>query len=174
MATNDHPDRWDNAIHLITHAYNSSENSTTKYSPYCVIHGHEPNNPFRMALQLPHKRYVREEDYAEELAVILKNIWQNVKNNIAKAQETQKHQYDLRKRTAPTKITIGQKVLIRKPTGHKLAPRFEGPFEIVDIDRPNITIRDGRRLREIHMDRVKIWNSLEHRQDHQRNGTPTH
>ncbi|CAJ0589222.1 unnamed protein product [Cylicocyclus nassatus] len=161
MATKDHPDRWDNVIHMITYAYNTSKNSTTKYSPYTVIHGCEPNNPFRAALQLPARKFVDENDYASQLTMILKNVWQDVHHNMEEAQQVQKHQYDLRKRTSPKEFKIGQKVLIRKPTGHKLAPRFEGPFEIIDIDRPNITIRDGRRSREVHMNRVKIYNEAD-------------
>ncbi|KHJ89406.1 integrase core domain protein [Oesophagostomum dentatum] len=157
MATSDHPDNWDNIVHLITHAYNSAKNSSTQHSPHSVIHGLEPNDPFRMALRLPMKKFVDADDYADQLIALLQNIWQNVAHNLKKSQDTQKRHYDLRKKTHPTEFIIGGKVMIRKATGHKLAPRFEGPFEIVDVDRPNITIRDGRRLREIHMDRAKIW-----------------
>ncbi|EYC15836.1 hypothetical protein Y032_0035g2992 [Ancylostoma ceylanicum] len=157
IAVDQKNDQWDNVIHLMTHAYNSSENSSTKYSPHFVIHGREPNNAFRLALQLPSKTFVSEDDYVEQLISTLQNVWKDVENNIATTQQIQKHQYDLRKRVTPTDFKIGQQVLIRKDVGSKIAPKFEGPFPIVDIERPNATVKDGRRLRTVHFNRLKPY-----------------
>ena len=89
------------------------------------------------------------------------NIWKDVHQNIADFQDAQKHHYDLRKRVTPAYFEIGQQILIRKDVGSKIAPKFERPFSIVDVDRPNVTIKDGRRLRTIHMNRLKLYNSEE-------------
>ncbi|KHJ96396.1 hypothetical protein OESDEN_03641 [Oesophagostomum dentatum] len=158
IATKEHSDRWDDVLHLITHAYNSCENIETKHSPHLIIHGQEPNSPFRFALQLPSKTFTSEEDFAEQLIPTLKSVWNHVHQNLLAAQSIQKHQYDLRKRVKHANYQIGQKVLVRKDVGSKIAPRFDGPFEILDIDQPNITIRDGRRTRTVHMNRTKPYN----------------
>ncbi|KHJ86189.1 integrase core domain protein [Oesophagostomum dentatum] len=161
LSTTQKEDQWDDIIQLMAHAYNSAENATTNYSPYFVLHGREPNNAFRFALQLPSRTFINEEDYVEQLTSTLQNIWKDVHQNIAISQETQKHHYDLRKRVTPTEFKIGQQILVRKDVGSKIAPKFDGPFTIVDIDRPNVTIRDGRRLRIIHVNRLKLYNPRE-------------
>ncbi|KIH66991.1 hypothetical protein ANCDUO_02680 [Ancylostoma duodenale] len=100
---------------------------------------------------------VSEDDYVEQLISTLQNVWKDVEHNIATTRQTQKHNYDLRKRVAPTDSKIGQQVLIRKDVGSKIAPKFEGPFPIVDIERPNATVKDGRRLRIVHFNRLKPY-----------------
>ncbi|RCN49921.1 integrase core domain protein [Ancylostoma caninum] len=122
IAVDQKNDQWDDVIHLMTHAYNSTDNTSTKYSPYFVIHGREPNNAFRLALQLPSKTFISEDDYVEQLISTLQNVWKDVEHNIATTQQTQKHHYDLRKRVTPTDFKIGQQVLIRKDVGSKIAP----------------------------------------------------
>ncbi|KHJ89073.1 integrase core domain protein, partial [Oesophagostomum dentatum] len=161
LSTIQKEDQWDDVIQLMAHAYNSAENATTNYSPYFVLHGREPNNAFRLALQLPSRTFINEEDYVGQLTSTLQNIWKDVHQNIRASQETQKHHYDLRKHVAPTNFEIGQQVLIRKDVGSKIAPKFDGPFPIVDVDRPNVTVQDGRRLRTVHVNRLKPYNSLQ-------------
>ncbi|KIH65994.1 hypothetical protein ANCDUO_03678 [Ancylostoma duodenale] len=141
----------------MTHAYNSTDNTSTKYSPYFVIHGRDPNNAFRLALQLPSKTFVSEDGYVEQLISTLQNAWKDVEHNSATTQQTQKHHYDLRKRVTPTDFKIGQQVLIRKDVKSKIASKFEGPFPVVDIERPNATVKDGRRLRTVHSNRLKPY-----------------
>ncbi|RCN39532.1 integrase core domain protein [Ancylostoma caninum] len=157
IAVDQKNDQWDDVIHLMTHAYNFTDNTSTKYSPHLIVHGREPNNAFRLALQLPSKTFISEDDYVEQLISTLQNVWKDVEHNIATTQQTQKYHYDLRKRVTPTDFKTGQQVLIRKDVGPKIAPKFEGPFPIVDIERPNTTVKDGRRLRTIHFNRLKPY-----------------
>lgn len=159
MAIATRNDEWDNVMFLAIHAYNCAENSTTKHSPYTVIHGYEPFNIFRNSLELPVRKFASETDYANQLTPMLRAIWKTTQANLEIAQQEQKRHYDLRNRTQPSNLQIGQQVLVRQDIGNKIAPRFQGPFVIVDIDRPNITILDGRRERAIHMNRVKLYNS---------------
>ncbi|EPB73772.1 integrase core domain protein [Ancylostoma ceylanicum] len=155
IATKEHHDEWDNVLHLIVHAYNSAENSTTKYSPHFLVHGHDPNNAFQLALQLPVKKFADEDDYANHITNLLKTINENVKINLQISQDQQKHHYDLRKRSNKKTYKIGERIWIRKEGNNKIATRFEGPFTITDIDYPNITVIDGRRERTVHINRTK-------------------
>ncbi|KIH62676.1 integrase core domain protein [Ancylostoma duodenale] len=155
IATQQHHDDWDNVLHLIVHAYNSIENSTTKYSPHFLVHGHEPINIFHLALQLPTKKFTNEDDYATHITNILKTVYENVKNNIESSQNQQKHHYDLRKRSNKKTYKIGERVWIRKDGTNKISTRFEGPYTITDVDLPNITFQDGRRERTVHINRTK-------------------
>ena len=38
------------------------------------------------------------------------------------------------------KYKIGNKLLIRKEIGNKLQPLYEGPYEVIEINEPNVTI----------------------------------
>ncbi|KIH60390.1 integrase core domain protein [Ancylostoma duodenale] len=155
IATTEHRDDWDNVLYLIVHAYNSVENSTTKYSPHFLVHGHEPNNVFHLALQLPVKKFADEDAYANHITNLLRTISENVKNNLRTSQDQQKHHYDLRKRTNKKTYNIGERIWIRKDGHNKITPRFEGPYTIIDIDLPNVTVRDGKKDRTVHINRTK-------------------
>ncbi|EPB67564.1 integrase core domain protein [Ancylostoma ceylanicum] len=63
IATDQHHDQWDNVLPLIVHAYNSAENTSTKYSPHFLVHGSEPTNIFQLALHLPTKKFADADDY---------------------------------------------------------------------------------------------------------------
>ncbi|KIH66016.1 hypothetical protein ANCDUO_03652 [Ancylostoma duodenale] len=136
------------------HAHNCAENASTKYSPYFLIHGQEPTSIFQLALRLPTKRFADTDDYVNHLTNLLQLVYRNVRENL-NAQEQQKHQYDLRRRNNNANYHIGEKAWIRREGNSKITPRFEGPFPILDIDRPNITVMDRRRERTIHIKRTK-------------------
>lgn len=155
IAVDEHNDSWDNVLYLITHAYNCAENVTTKFSPHFLIHGREPNNIFHLALRLPRKQYIHEEDYANELTGILQTIWKEASDHIAKTQEQQKHHYDLRKRSAIRTYAAGDQILLRRANNNKLSARYDGPFSVIRVEFPNVTIRDGRRERTVHINRTK-------------------
>ncbi|EYC01401.1 hypothetical protein Y032_0108g81 [Ancylostoma ceylanicum] len=116
IATKEPRDAWDNVLYLITHAYNSTENATTRYSPHFLVHGHEPTNVFHLALQLPIKKFADEEDYANHMTNLLKAVYENVKTNLQTSQDHQKHHYDLRKRLNKKTYSIGEHIWIRKRT----------------------------------------------------------
>lgn len=114
IATQQHNDTWDHVLHLVTHSYNSTENVSTKFSPYFLIHGREPNNIFHLAMRLPRKTFTDEDDYVNQLVGLLQTVWKETSANIAQAQEEQKHHYDLRKRTIRKPYKAGDKILIPK------------------------------------------------------------
>ncbi|RCN44980.1 integrase core domain protein [Ancylostoma caninum] len=161
IATEQHHDEWDHVLHLIVHAYNCAENASTKYSPYFLIHGQEPTSIFQLALRLPSKRFTDADDYVNHLINLLQSVYRNARENLVNAQEQQKHRYDLRRRENHANYHIGDKVWMRKEGNFKITPRFEGPFVILDIDRPNITVMDGRRERTIHINRTKPFRGQE-------------
>ena len=152
IAIKQHQDEWDNVLHLITHAY---KNSSTKYSPHFLIHGHEPNNVFQLALRSPTKRFIDENDYAYHLINLLKDVYGNVTDALQIAHNQQKHHYDLRQRTPKNNYKVGDHVWIRKEGPNKSTDRFEGPFPIITINAPNLVVKDGRRQRTVHINRTK-------------------
>ncbi|KHJ76344.1 integrase core domain protein, partial [Oesophagostomum dentatum] len=139
MATKQYHDEWDQVLQLMIHAYNSTQNSSTKYSPFFLIHGCEPTNIFQLALKLPTRKYADPDDYVNHLTNILQAVYHNVHGNIAHAQEQQKHHYDLRKRPTTRNYQTGTKIWIRRDNAHKIAPKFEGPYPVVDVNPPNVT-----------------------------------
>ncbi|KIH69379.1 hypothetical protein ANCDUO_00274 [Ancylostoma duodenale] len=85
IATKEHRDDWDNVLYLITDAYNSTENATTKYSLHFLVHGYEPINVFHLAVQLLIKKFADGEDYANHMANLFKAVYENVKINLQKS-----------------------------------------------------------------------------------------
>ncbi|KIH66015.1 integrase core domain protein [Ancylostoma duodenale] len=161
IATDQHHDQWDNVLPLIVHAYNSAESASTKYSPHFLVHGSEPTNIFQLALRLPTKKFADEDDYVSHLTNVLKTIYSNTCANLIATQEQQKRHYDLRKRVKKANYQIGQQVWIRKDGSNKITTRFEGPFKILDVNYPNITFKDGRRERSVHINRTKPYQEKE-------------
>ncbi|KHJ94381.1 integrase core domain protein [Oesophagostomum dentatum] len=84
-------------------------------------------------------------------------VYHNVQGNISHAQEQQKHHYDLRKRHITRNCQTGAKIWIRRENAQKIAPKYEGPYPIVDANIPKVTIRDGQRARTIHINRTKLY-----------------
>jgi hypothetical protein len=60
----------------------------------------------------------------------------------------------------------------REQRQHKLDPIWEGPYEVKELEYPNLFIqRIGKRKREkVHLNQVKLFHSLLGNQDEVKNG----
>ncbi|XP_053555763.1 carbonic anhydrase 15-like [Bombina bombina] len=120
---------------MAEYAYNNLKNSSTNLSPFYASYGYHPTfhvNPEASSAS------PQLEDYTRNLITAFANITMNIQ----KAQENQKHYYDLRRRTPP-KYAIGDKVWLSTKNlrlqvpSKKLASRFIGPFSVIRIINEN-------------------------------------
>ncbi|KAM8703120.1 hypothetical protein ACLKA7_007831 [Drosophila subpalustris] len=120
---------WDEALPEITLAVNTRVTASTEYSPAFVTQGREPRLPQALFDEVTiGTGQVAQEP--RENAGKLKEIFEIVRRSLEKAAQDQARHYNLRRRS-------------RKPTethgfAAKLAPRFGGPYRVVDFVSPVI------------------------------------
>jgi transposase InsO family protein len=119
---------WDQYLLPTIYAYNIGQHRTTKYAPYQIVYGRNPTLPFDKPQ--PMVRFIRSDDYYNQLCQYRSLIIQQVRNNIKHQQLLAKQRYDLHRQDI--QYEIGQLVLA-KPTvrNDKMQAIFEGPYRVV-------------------------------------------
>lgn len=174
LAENQH-NKWDEYLPEISLAVNSSPSESTGYSPAFLVQGREPRLPgalFDEVTTGTGARVIEPIQRADELQEVL----QIVKRNIARVGEDQKRRYNLRRRKWTP--AVGDLVLVKhhhlskavENFAAKLAPKFDGPFEVLSFKSPVIaTVRrlNGKDIRNAHLGDMKPYVSLsEHTNKH--------
>uniref|UniRef100_A0AC34FUF8 Reverse transcriptase n=1 Tax=Panagrolaimus sp. ES5 TaxID=591445 RepID=A0AC34FUF8_9BILA len=127
-------EEWTELLPMVIFAYNTSVQSSTKQSPFFVLHGREARLPSDVALQIPAKMANQElSTFVQDLVMNIQNSWRVVKENIQEAQEEQTFHADQQRQAAEKHFKIGQLVLHkinahRAGEGHKFAPKWKGPL----------------------------------------------
>lgn len=140
---------WDEDVPLIQWAMNTTENSSTKMSPFLLNFGREPvfaGPDFHLIGS--HSR--RDQIARAQLLERFQQIRNKAKENLQKAQESYRNQYD--KNTSPTSFLVGERVWRRnrelsnagRRFSQKLAPRYVPSFIIRSLGRDTYLIRDDR------------------------------
>jgi hypothetical protein len=123
---------WSDLLPIAQFAYNNSKHSSTNVSPFFAVHGYHP----RLSISLP--RTNKNSNSADDRVRRLHDVHQEMKFNIALAQESHEYYYN-KKVIQPPIYKIGDKVWLssknihsKRPTG-KLDHKRLGPFSISDI-----------------------------------------
>ena len=154
---------WDLHIDLALLAYRTAKHSSTKMSPARMLYGRE--------LRLPVDHFFPHADNPEmpdnstfEFTENMQKYWQLARDNIERAQRTQKQQYDKRCTASPDQFAIGDKVYCKTPRPRigltkKLQKPFQGPMRIVDVNQTNARVSwaDSPRSKTklVHLNRLK-------------------
>jgi hypothetical protein len=109
------------------------------------------------------EREVEMSEYLKEKVKNLEQIWVTVKNNLEKAQMTQKHFSDLEPKVREHEFEVHDLVLLKiehlpHEQHHKFKPKWKGPYRIVNMKGPVVTIKDLANLNcteIVHMNRLK-------------------
>jgi hypothetical protein len=124
---------WDEFIAPVLFAYRTSKQSSTKFTPFYLVYGHNPTMPY-MEMDEIMEGNILDRLYA--LTQELPTAHETAQGNITKAQRKQKERYDLKVK-GNRKYKIGDKVLLydaardKHFTG-KLKPKWKGPYYIHD------------------------------------------
>ena len=139
--------------------YNTTPHTVTKFTPYELVFGRKSNLP--SLLTTCNEPVYTFEDYLTELKTRLQHSFNTARDRIVSYKERNKTYYD--KRAKPQWYEIGDSVMLQKETfvmdkSKKLQPRYDGPYEILEIQPPNCIIRykNNKRLK-VHFNRIKHY-----------------
>ena len=123
----EHKGTWVSVLPAVELAINSTVNDSTGYSPFYVAYGQEATKPADLLEGLSPNPAAG--DFANHIAT----IYHAVRTRLEKAQTSQKHQADKRRRDAS--FQVGDHVLLDTrnlplPETRRLADRYVGPFRI--------------------------------------------
>ena len=95
------------------------------------------------------------EEYIRKLKLGLKIVHRDLDIRDVIVKTKRKKVYD--RKLNEKKYEIGNKLLIRKEIGNKLQPLYEGPYEVIEINEPNVTILKNGKTNEVHINRTKLF-----------------
>lgn len=147
---------WDTYLPYFTFSFNSTVHESTGFTPFELIFG--KNNVITGPKSS--ENYVSLENYDKELKMRLKIALQQAKNYQITRKEKRKENYDEKFSVKPDEIQTGDFVLIKKETGNKLEPLYEGPYEVIRTDESNLFIEKKNLILKIHKNNAKPFFSL--------------
>jgi hypothetical protein len=147
---------WDEWVLFAAYVYNTSEHSATGYTPFELVFGH-PSSLSSALRSEPSPQY-NYDDYVSELKGRLQTAHHVAKKNLIASKVRSKDYYD--KGTEEMKIEVGDNVLlydktVRRGRSRKLSSQWIGPYEVVEVNKVNATIKKGCKLIKVHLNRLK-------------------
>lgn len=166
MYVNEHHTDWDVYLPFIVFTYNTSVQESTKYSPFALLYGREPQLPIDAILNFrPSPYQIDLDDYAHQTKKFFGHAWNSAKSNIQLAQTKQQENYN--RKSTQVSFEIGDHVMCHSPVvtpGHarKFTFTWKGPFRVETIEMPNVTIgpiqaMDGAKSIKVHVNRLKPY-----------------
>lgn len=154
----ENPQQWDQHLDYFTFEYNTTNNSSTSYSPFELLYGRKARIP--TSIYTPTDSDLTYNDYFCEMKQILKNLHENAKRNLIISKEKRKIIYD--KKTEEWQPMWGELVLVQAiptGTGQKLQSKWRGPYAVVDLPSEQTTIiKNGNKFEKVHNNRLKKYN----------------
>jgi len=124
---------WKDHVKPLVHAYNSTKNDVTGYSPYELMFGRQPRLPIDLAFGLPvNSQNKSHSQYVSDLKHRLEESFKIATSNAQKNAQRNKTRFD--KQVVDSTLDVGDRVLVRnvKLRGkHKLANRWEDDVYVV-------------------------------------------
>lgn len=152
------PHVWDQHLPYFTFEYNTTVNSSTKYTPFELLYGRMARLP--TAVYRANKNEITYDDYCSEMKKIFSNIHYQAKENLIISKEKRKEIYD--QKAKEWQPMWGEQVLVETHTtgaGQKLKSYWRGPYEVVDLPSEQTTvIKNGNKLEKIHNNRLRKYN----------------
>ena len=147
---------WDQWIPFAAYVYNTTEHSSTRFTPYELLFGRPSVLP--SALKGPPEPQYNYDSYVSELKGRLQTSHQQARENLIMSKGKSKERYDETARAL--ELQVGDKVLlydetVRRGRSRKLSSQWIGPYTVTEVDKVNVTIAKGRKLTKVHVNRLR-------------------
>lgn len=147
--------QWEEYLNYFTFCYNTSPHSSfnDKYSPYQLVFNKDPNIPEDLIREISPIYNI--DNFAREAKYRLQVAHEEARKLLIKSKEANKRLYD--KRSREVNLSIGDEVYIETLPYNKHKNVNQGPFTIISIDEPNVTIVDkNNNTKKVHSNQIRF------------------
>lgn len=148
---NEQHDDWDSWLPYYTFCYNTTPHSEHTYSPFELVFGRQ----FQFSNNLTERidPLYNTESYFAEMKYRLQTACSKAKMLLdkSKTRRINKTQY-----SNPIQITTEDVVWLRIENRRKLDPAYSGPFKVINVEHPNVTIENtiSKERQTVHKNRL--------------------
>ena len=170
---------WENYLPKVCFAYNTSEHTSTGFTPFFLMFGREASMPLDIIFGNPSNNSQSYSQYTLNLRKALEQAYKLARKNMGTSAYRQKELYD--RKVHGEKFQVGQLVWLCNPVvprggSRKLHSPWVGPYKIVKcladtVYRIQDTCRSRKRI-VVHFDRLKPCHPDMRIQEHSRSITP--
>jgi len=127
------------------------------YCPYELVFGKTSNLPQHFNSIYKIKPLYNVDDYAQECKFRLEQAFKRARLMLESHKKKQKIRYE--KNSLDFDLKIGDQVLLKNETGHKLDFKYTGPYKVESIEEnDNIVISNNKNKKQtVHRDMLKIF-----------------
>ncbi|KAJ8708901.1 hypothetical protein PYW07_013505 [Mythimna separata] len=154
IQTNNNPSSWSSWIPYWCFSYNTTVNTVTKYKPYELVFGKICMLPSNLQGESVEPLY-NFDDYPLEFKYRLQRAQNDAKENLIASKLARKHCYD--KNLNSITYKEGDLILVKNEIGNKLECIYNGPFEVVKDESPNVIVKYKNKIDVIHKNRTKLY-----------------
>ena len=152
--------RWWRYLTYALLSYNTSDATSSGYSPFYLMYGRDASTPLQNTLlPRPIGAEKSHSEHVQEHVLLLHSAWEHARENIA-AQASLSRQEQNLSRDISFELKPGDRVLIKKPNYKGLEVPYSGPFRVAKVlDNDRVQLRDLHRVMhdEFHISRLKLY-----------------
>lgn len=146
---------WWKTLPYFEFAYNSTEHSSTGYSPFEILYGYTVQIPKCLTANTDHVAPPKDyENYVEKLGKTLKIIHGEVLQNVV-TRKVERNERENETRVEKD-LKIGDEVYVRKEVRTKTDPIRTGPYKIKSVSGKNMTLDNNTVVHEDKINKV-LW-----------------
>ena len=159
--SNKEPMNWDRYLCPILFAYREVPQSSTGFSPFELLFGHEVRGPLFLIKEHLLDNVDNDQtfvvDYVLKMREQMRDLVSLANANEKLSKRKQKFYYD--KSTRSSKLKPGDKVLILLPSdSNKLLAEWTGPFEVLErINKVDYSIKVRNHVKTFHINMLKLY-----------------
>ena len=142
---------WDEWLPFFAFAFNSTVNCTTTYTPFEILFGRLCRRPTAQQTKSrePPQSYAA---YVDKLAYALRTTYKSVRTAMTHMKTSNLQRTNIQ--AQDRKLAVGDEVYLKRGNRKKMDAVMDGPFEVIRVNNPNVTVRLGKEEREVHQDNV--------------------